>query len=89
MRTVKQARTALERQVLESVIIDKLSHKVEACLNLKNEWGHSKNPSLLPKAGPTASPNYKQEGGKQRMKRGQYSGSEEREQESEDLETQS
>ena len=62
MRTVKQSRTALERQVWESVMIDRLSHKIEACLNLKNEWGHSKNPSLNAKARPTASPKNKEEG---------------------------
>ena len=36
MRTVKQARTALERQVWESVTIDRLTHRMEeARLNLK------------------------------------------------------
>ena len=37
MRTVKVARTALERQVWESVHIDRLSDQGEACLNLKCE----------------------------------------------------
>ena len=45
-RTVKQAKTALERQVWESVMIDRLLHRIEAYLNLKNYWGHSKIPLL-------------------------------------------
>merc|ERR1711867_350022 len=46
MRVLKSARTALERQVWESVYIDRLSGKEEACLNLKSEWGLSQTPSL-------------------------------------------
>ena len=46
MRVMKSARTALERQVWESVCIDRLSGKEEGCLNLKSEWGLSQAPSL-------------------------------------------
>ena len=47
MRVIKQTETATERQVWESVVIDSLAGKdPKGCLNLKNEWGHSKNPSL-------------------------------------------
>ena len=47
MRVVTQTETALQRQVWESVQIDAMSSKdPKGCLNLKNEWGHSKNPSL-------------------------------------------
>ena len=47
MRVIKQTETATERQVWESVMIDSLARKdPKGCLNLKNEWGHSKNPSL-------------------------------------------
>ena len=31
-------------------MIDRLAKYPEECLNLKNEWGHSKNPSLEAKA---------------------------------------
>ena len=47
MRVIKQTETATERQVWESVMIDSLAGKdPKGCLNLQNEWGHSKNPSL-------------------------------------------
>ena len=38
-RTIMHARTALERQVWESVHIDRLSHNPQQCHNLKTEWG--------------------------------------------------
>ena len=44
MRVVGAARTALERQVWESVHIDRLSLTPEACLNLNSEWGLSQTP---------------------------------------------
>ena len=51
MRVMKQTETALQRQVWESVKIDSMAAKnPRSCLNLKNEWGHSKNPSLEAKA---------------------------------------
>ena len=47
MRVVRQTETALERQVWESVKIDSLAARdPKGCLNLKSEWGQSKNPSL-------------------------------------------
>ena len=47
MRTVREANMALERQVWEYLKIDSmLARDLWSCLNLKNEWGHSKNPSL-------------------------------------------
>ena len=45
MRIVKTARTALECQTLEIDLLT-ASHP-SCCLNLKNEWGQSKNPSLV------------------------------------------
>ena len=50
MRTLKECRTALERQAWESVMIDRLTKNPEQCLNLKNEWGLSKKPALETKA---------------------------------------
>ena len=48
MRVVATANTALERQTWESVRIDTLAaESPESCLNLKTEWGLSKNPSLV------------------------------------------
>ena len=47
MRTLTLPRTALERQIWESVWIDRLSTKPEACLNLKSEWGQSQTPHLM------------------------------------------
>ena len=47
MRIVRETQTALERQVWESVIIDRVSRKGgEVCLNLKSEWGGTLKPSL-------------------------------------------
>ena len=47
MRVVRQSKTALERQIWESVAIDSLYAKdSKGCLNGKNEQGHSKNTSL-------------------------------------------
>ena len=46
MRVAKQAETALERQVWESVHIYSLVVEAPTTyLNLKSEWGHSKNSS--------------------------------------------
>ena len=51
MRVVKQTETATERQVWESVKIDSMTEKdPKNCLNLKSEWGLSKNPSLETKS---------------------------------------
>ena len=55
-------------------MIDRLSHKLEACLHLKNEWGHSKTLSLLAKARQSACT--QEQGENQRRKRGQYRGKE-------------
>ena len=52
MRMVREANTALERQVWESVMIDRLSDSLEMCLNLKSEWGMSRKPSLQAKGRP-------------------------------------
>ena len=39
-----------ERQIWESVAIDRLSsHSPNTCLNLKSEWGHSRTPALVNK----------------------------------------
>ena len=47
MRVVRQTETTLERQVWKSVCIDSLAAKnPTGCLNLKIEWGASKNPAL-------------------------------------------
>ena len=47
MRVIRQAETALERQIWESVAIDTLAAKnPKGCLNLKSEWGCSENPAL-------------------------------------------
>ena len=47
-RVVKHTRTALERQVWESVMIDAPTDP-SLCLNLKAEWGGSKDPELTAK----------------------------------------
>ena len=52
MRTVREANTALERQVWESVMIDRLSGSLKECFNLKSEWGLSRKPSLQTKGRP-------------------------------------
>ena len=53
MRILTTTDTALQRQTWESVRIDELARKNrEGCLNLKTEWGLSKNPSLLTRARP-------------------------------------
>ena len=50
IRVVATPKTALERQIWESVAIDRLSgHSPNACLNLKSEWGHSRTPALVNK----------------------------------------
>ena len=46
MRTLKETRTALERQAWESVMIDRLARSPQQCLNLKNEWSLSRKPAL-------------------------------------------
>merc|ERR1712101_22904 len=46
VRTVKETRTALERQAWEAVAIDRAARKPEQCLNLKNEWSWSQRPAL-------------------------------------------
>ena len=47
IRVVVNRRTALERQTWESVKIDRMTETNQTgCLNLKSEWGQSKNPSL-------------------------------------------
>ena len=48
-RTIFLPRTALGRQVWESVMIDKLSTKPHQCLNLKTEWGQSRTPAFRQK----------------------------------------
>ena len=51
MRVIRQTETATERQVWESVKIDSMTEKdPKNCLNLKSEWGLSKNPSLETKS---------------------------------------
>ena len=74
MWTVKAARTALERQVWESVQIDRLSLKGDTCLNLKTEWGSTNTPSLENKARPSAthSQQQKDQGKRGGKKRGEY-----------------
>ena len=46
MRTIKETRTALERQAWESVAIERLARDPE---NLKNQWSWSKKPALTGK----------------------------------------
>ena len=77
MRTVKQARTALEWQVWESVMIDRLSHKLEDCMNLKREWGQSKSPSLSCKVRQPAKEMERED--QERRKRGSYRNTDSRE----------
>lgn len=52
MQTIHLPRTALERQVWEAVMIDRLSTKPQQCLNLKTEWGQSKMHTLQTQARP-------------------------------------
>ena len=49
MWTLVTPRTALERQVHESVSKDRLSTNPKSCLNLKSEWGQSQTPFLQAK----------------------------------------
>ena len=49
MRTLVTPLTALERQVWESVSIDRLSTSPGSCLNMKSEWGLSQTPHLQAK----------------------------------------
>ena len=46
MRVTSKHLVALERQVRESINIEKCGIKAEECLNLKNEWAGSKIPGL-------------------------------------------
>ena len=46
MRVLGHHIKALERQVHESVLIEKLAEKEEECLNLKSEWAGTKIPGL-------------------------------------------
>ena len=46
MRVIATPKTSLARQIWESVKIDTLSGDMEACLNLKSEWGLSRTPGL-------------------------------------------
>ena len=49
-RILTNPRTALERQIWESVAIDRMSSRSpEGCLNLKSEWGQSRTPALMNK----------------------------------------
>ena len=74
MHTVKAARTALERQVWESVQIHRILTRGDTCLNLKTEWGSSNTPLLENKARPSATHSQpKSEGqGQGGRKRGEY-----------------
>ena len=46
MRITSKHLYALERQVRESVNIEKCAKNPQECLNLKNEWAGSKIPEL-------------------------------------------
>ena len=46
MRVLSRHLKALERQVIESVLIEKLAGNDKECLNLKSEWAGSKIPGL-------------------------------------------
>ena len=46
MRVLSRHLKALERQVVESVLIEKLAGNHKECLNLKSEWAGSKIPGL-------------------------------------------
>ena len=46
MRILATPKTAMARQIWESVQIDKLSRDRDSCLNLKSEWGMSQTPGL-------------------------------------------
>ena len=54
LRVIKKAQTALSRQVWESVLIDSQPDP-SLCLNLKSEWGGSRDPTLVHKV-PTDRP---------------------------------
>ena len=57
MSIVKQAETAMDKQIWESVHIDSLAAEAPtSCLNLKSELGHSKDPSLETKTRPPRQP---------------------------------
>ena len=55
-RVTARFQTALSRQVWESVEIDSTTVSLgsEGCLNLKTEWGSSKDPALIPRQSPLA-----------------------------------
>ena len=46
MRVLSHHIKALERQIQESVMIEKLAQEEKECLNLKSEWAGSKIPGL-------------------------------------------
>ena len=46
MRVLSRHIKALERQVQESVLIEKLAEEEKECLNLKSEWAGTKIPGL-------------------------------------------
>ena len=46
MRVLSRHLKALERQVQESVVIEKEAEIEKECLNLKSEWAGSKIPGL-------------------------------------------
>ena len=55
MRVIATANTPLERKTWESVKIYRIAaENPDSCLNLKTEWGLSKNPSLVQKGRPKA-----------------------------------
>ena len=45
-RIISKHYTPLERQVIESVVIEEVAAEKEECLNLKSEWGGSKLPRI-------------------------------------------
>ena len=73
MRTVRNTNTALERQVWESVIIDRLSRKEGVdCLNQRSEWGKSRKPFLMNGAGTQPNSEEGKSSGAGNRKRGTY-----------------
>ena len=73
MRTVRNTNTALERQVWESVIIDRLSRKEGVdCLNQRSEWGKSRKRFLMNGARIQSYPEEERRGGAGNKKRGTY-----------------
>lgn len=54
MRVIKHARSALDRQTWESVAINRMEEAT--CLNLKTEWGRSRDPALINRPHPKKTP---------------------------------